>query len=102
MYGRNYHNIVVVLKLKINKLRENKDCNRISLVVQWLGICLQMWGTRASSWDWEDSTCLRAVKDVGHKPMCLEQVLHSKRSHGDEKTLHHSKGRPHIPQLEKT
>ena len=43
------NNIVVVLKLKINKLRGKKACNRTSLVVQWLGICLPMWGTMARS-----------------------------------------------------
>ena len=28
------------------------------------------------------------------KPMCLEPVLHNKRSHGNEKPVHHSKGDP--------
>ena len=51
-----------------------------------VGKCLPMWGTRAESWKWEDSTCLGVVKPVGHKPMCLERVLHNKRSHGDERS----------------
>ena len=94
------NNIVVVLKLKINKLREKKACNRTSLVVQWLGIYLPMWGTLARSQDQEDCTCLRALKPVGHKLMFLERVLHNKRSHCKGKTLHHSKEQPPFPQLE--
>ena len=74
MYGRSHLTIAVVLKLKINKLRGKKACNRTSLVVQ-SGICLPMWGTWALSLDQEDSTCLGVVKPVGHKPMCLERVL---------------------------
>ena len=33
----------------------------------------------------KDSICLSAVNPLGHKPMCLERVLHNKRSHGDER-----------------
>ena len=85
MYGRSHLTIAVVLKLKINKLRGKKAYNRTFLVVHWLRICLPMWGTQARSQEREDSSCLGAVKPVGHKPMCLEQVLHNKRSHGDER-----------------
>ena len=37
-----------------------------SLVVQWLRICLAMQGTPVQSPVWEDPTCCRAMKLVGH------------------------------------
>ena len=37
-----------------------------SLVVQWLGICLTMQGTRVRALVWEDHTCCRTTKPVCH------------------------------------
>ena len=83
-----------------------------SLVVQWLRICLPMQGTRIRALVREDLTCCRAVKPMRHnywacalepvshnswarepqllKPMRLEPVLCSKRSHHNEKPAHHN------------
>ena len=36
------------------------------------------------------------------KPVCLQTVLHNKRSHRNEKPVHHIKGGPRAPQLQKT
>ena len=62
-------------------------------MVQWVEICLPMYRTQARSREWEKSTCLGAIKPVGHKPMYLEWVLHNKRSHGDE-SPHTAKSHP--------
>ena len=40
--------------------------NRASLVAQWLRICLLMQGTRVRALVWEDPTCRRATRPVGH------------------------------------
>ena len=83
-----------------------------SLVVQWLRICLPMQGTRVRSLVQEDPTCHGATKPVHHnywactlepvshnywahvpqllKPACLEPMLHNKRSHCNEKHVHHN------------
>ena len=76
----------------------------ISLLVQWIRIHLQMQGTWVLSPVQEDSMCCRATKPMRHsywgcmpqllklacfraltwqllKPVCLEPVLHNKRSH---------------------
>ena len=37
-----------------------------SLVVQWLGICLSMQGTRVQALVWEDPTCHGTTKPVSH------------------------------------
>ena len=61
------------------------------LVVQWLRICLPVLGTWVWSLVQEDSTCCGAAKPVRHSywSLCaLEPVLHSKRSHGNEKPVH--------------
>ena len=72
------NNIVVVLKLKINKVgRGGGSLQQRFSGGPVVGKCLSMWGTQARSQDREDSTCLGVVKPVGHKPMCLEQVLHN-------------------------
>ena len=85
-------------------------------VAQWLGICLPMQGTRVGALVQEDPTCHRAAKPVRHncwacalepashnywahvpqllKLACLEPVLHNKRSHCNEKPLHHGKEWP--------
>ena len=82
-----------------------------SLVVQGIGIHLPMQGTQVWSLVQEDSTCCRATKPMGLdywactlepkscnygacmlqllKPMHLEPVLCSKRSHSNEKPMHH-------------
>ena len=72
--------------------------------------CLLRQGTRVQARVWEDPTCCGATKPMRHnywacalepachnywacvpqllKPACLEPVLHSKRSHCDEKPAH--------------
>ena len=67
-------------------------------MVQWLRICLPMWGTQVWALVWEDSTCYGATKPVHHsyrahvlqllKSKCLEPVLCNKRSHHNEKPVH--------------
>ena len=37
-----------------------------SLVVQWLGVRLPMWGTRVRALVWEDPTCRGATRPVRH------------------------------------
>ena len=39
---------------------------RASLVVQWLGVCLPMQGTRVRALVWEGPTCHGATKPVSH------------------------------------
>ena len=88
-----------------------KMLSRTSLVVQWLRIRLPRQGTRVQALVREDPTCRGATKPVRHnnwslhalelvchnywgcvlqllKPTCLEPVLHSKRSHCNEKPVH--------------
>ena len=71
-----------------------------SLVAQWLRIHLPMQGTRVRALVREDPTCCGATKAVHHnywahmlqllKPVHLEPVLRNKRSHRNEKPVHHS------------
>ena len=83
-----------------------------SLVAQWLGIHLPMQGTRVRALAQEDPTCRRATKPVHHnywgctlepmshnywahvlqplKPAGLEPMLRNKRSHHNEKPVHHN------------
>ena len=78
--------------------------NGISLVVQWIRICLAMQGTGVQSLFWEDSTCKGATKSVCHKYWAhelqllnlldLKPVLHDKRNHHDEKPSHCSRVTP--------
>ena len=87
-----------------------------SLVAQWLRICLPMQGTRVWALVQEDPTCHGATKPVYHnywtcaleptshnygawvpqllKPTCLESMLHNKRSHCNEKPMHHNEEYP--------
>ena len=75
----------------------NKDQCRASLVVQWLRICLPMQGTRVRALVWEDPICRGATRPVSHnywacvpqllKPVCLELMLHNKRSHSNKKPV---------------
>ena len=84
-----------------------------SLVVQWWRIHLPMQGTRVQALVREDPTCCGATKPMCHnywvcalepasrnywahvpqllKPTHLEPVLYSKRSHCNEKPVHHNK-----------
>ena len=93
---------------------DNLDCvqnsySGTSLVAQWVRIHLPIQGVRVRALVWEDPTCHRATKPVGHncwacaleptshnywacmpqllKPALLEPVLH-KRSHCNEKPAH--------------
>ena len=85
----------------------------ISLVAQWLSICLPMQGTWVRALVREYPTCHGATKPVRHhywacaveptshnywahvpqllKPARLEPTLRNKRSHRNEKPAHHSK-----------
>ena len=38
----------------------------VSLVAQWLGVCLPMQGTRVRALVWEDPTCRGATRPVSH------------------------------------
>ena len=89
---------------------------RTSLVAEWVKICLPMQGTQVPSLVWEDPTCCGATKPVHHncwactlepvnhnfwahvlqplKPACLETVLHNKRNHHNEKSMHPNKEQP--------
>ena len=97
-----------------NAIRKPKDDNLgTSLVGLWLRIHLPMQGTRVQALVREDPTCCRATKPMHHnywacalepashnywahvpqllKPMRLEPVLRSKRSHLNEKPAHCNK-----------
>ena len=82
------------------------------LVAQWLRIHLPMQGTRVRSLVWEDPTCRGATKPMHHnywacalepvshnywahvpqllRPAHLEPMLCNKRSHRNEKPVHHN------------
>ena len=38
----------------------------VSLVAQWLGVCLPVWGTWVRALIWEDPACRGAAGPVGH------------------------------------
>ena len=83
-----------------------------SLVAQWLRIQLPMQGMRVRALVWEDPTCCGATKPMRHnywactlepkshnywahmsqllKPVLLEPMLRDKRSHRNEKPVHHN------------
>ena len=89
---------------------------RASLVAQCLRICLPVQGTRVQALVWEDPTCHRATKPLHHsywacaleptnhnywaqvpqllKHARLEPVLRNKRSHHNEKPVHHNEEQP--------
>ena len=97
-----FHNSPWVILFKMH-------CQRASLVVQGLRICLAMQGTPVPSLVWDDPTCHRATKPMQHnywacaleprsrnywahalqllKSTCLEPVLHM-RSQCNEKPTH--------------
>ena len=61
----------------------SKRTNRTSLVVGWIGICLQIQGTWVHSLVWKDSTYHGATKACGPqllKPVHLELMLCNKSS----------------------
>ena len=92
------------------------SCFRTSLVAQWLRILLPMQGTWVRSLVQEDPTCCRATKPMHHnysscalepashnycahepqllKPTHIEPMLRSKRSHRNEKPMHHNEEQP--------
>ena len=65
----------------------------LPLVVQWLGICLPMWGTSLVQ---EDSTSLGAAEPMccNYWSPCLEPMLHKKRSHHNQKPVLHNEECP--------
>ena len=81
-----------------------KWCPGTSLVAQWLRIRLPMQGTLVRSLLGEDPTCHGATKPVHHnywphapellKPARLEPVVRNKRSHHNEKPVHHNEEWP--------
>ena len=80
IYGKNCHNTVIILQLKINfkkeRDRKNPPANAgVQSLVQ------------------EDPTCRGATKSIHHNySICaLEPMLHNKRSHHNEKPMHHNK-----------
>ena len=67
---------------------------RTPLVVQWLRICLSMQVTRVWSLVLEDSTYRQATEPIHSNcwsPCVLEPMLHSKRSHCNEKPTYSNK-----------
>ena len=87
----------------------SKTVVETSLVVQWIGICLPVQGTRTQSLVQRHSMCYGATKPMCHKywvhalestshncraqvpqllkPVCLEPVLCNENSHPSEKLL---------------
>ena len=80
--------------------KESKKEWRASLVAQCLGIRLPVQGTQFRALVQEDPMCHGATKPLRHnywahvpqlqKPARLEPVLHNKRSHCNEKPVHHN------------
>ena len=58
--------IIFATFLLIHNYSEIKILFRVSLVVQWLGIHLSIWGTWVQSLVWEHPTCHGAAKPMGH------------------------------------
>ena len=83
-YGRNQHNIVIILKLKINLMNKWDEC-RASLVLQWLRICLPMQGTQVQPLVWEDATgplspCSTTAEPVLQSPSSTAREATAMRS----------------------
>ena len=61
---------LVRLKSSLDKsslvLNSDKKRERVSLVAQWLRVCLPMQGTRVRALVWEDPTCRGATGPVSH------------------------------------
>ena len=87
--------IILILKTPFfKKWLIHKESLGTSLVAQWLRIHLPMQGTWVRALVREDPTCGRATKPMRHNywsPRRLEPVLRSKRSHCNEKPVHHNK-----------
>ena len=79
------------LSIRGNQI-EIQPCIGLSLVDQWLTVCLTMQGTLVQSLAQEDPTCLWATKSVSQllKPRRLKPVLCDKRSHCNEESMHHN------------
>ena len=115
--------LIVVYSSNWILCNNKKDSYGVSLVAQWLRICLPIQGTWVRALAREDPTCRRATKSVCHnywawaleptshnywahvpqllKPAHLEPMLHSKKSHGNRSPRTAMKSSPSSPQLEK-
>ena len=58
--------MVIREEKKIKGIQIGKEEVRVSLVAQWLRICLPMQGTRVRALVWVDPTCRRATGPVSH------------------------------------
>ena len=59
------NNLTLHLK-ELEKEEQTKPEVRASLVAQWLRICLLVQETRVRALVWEDPTCHRAMRPMGH------------------------------------
>ena len=59
------NNLTLHLK-ELEKEEQTKPEVRASLVAQWLRICLLVQDTRVRALVWEDPTCHRAMRPMGH------------------------------------
>ena len=61
-----------------------------SLVAQWLRICLPMQGTRVEALSGKIPHAAEQLSPCATtaEPVCLEPMLHNKRSHCNEKPMH--------------
>ena len=96
------YNIISIILPLFRKRNVNVSIKmwRASLVAQWLRIRLPMQGTRVRALVREHPTCCGATKPASHnywahvpqllKPACLEPVFRNKRSHHNEKPMHHN------------
>ena len=110
-------------KQKTKKNPIKKWAEGTSLVVQWLRILLPIQGTLVQALLWEDPTCHGATNPMHHNywacaldpmshnywaratttnPVCLEPVLHNKRSHRNEKPMHHNEEQPPLAATKKS
>ena len=91
-------------KPKTTKMDHKSKTLGASLVVQWLGIHLPVWGSRVQYLVLESSAWCRVAKPPVHnywacvlqllKPTHLESALHSRRGHRSERLGHHSEEWP--------
>ena len=61
-----YDPAILLLGIYPDKTIIQKDTYGVSLVVQWLRVCLPMQGTRVRALVWEDPTCHGATGPVSH------------------------------------
>ena len=93
-------------KPKTTKMDPTSKALGASLVVQWLGIRLPVWGSRVQYLVWESSARRRVAKPHVHnywacvlqllKPMRLESVLRSRRGHRSKRPGPHSEEWPPV------